>query len=243
MNPAPISVLSSWPTTLPLLTHYYHASLFVIGEGNGNSLQCSCLENPRDGGVWWAALYGVAQSWTRLKWLSSSSSLYVTPPIFQACSHFKSLFWPFLQPGMKESSSLKLFIWLTFLPSTSLASNVTASISVKTILTALFTVLICFPQVPLPWFSWYPSLAFWLYFSYYISKWSSGLWKSFIVRRAIKRSMIGHKENAVSRGWQYSYFGNNEPPDSLSFQFWTVKCTKNKKRKLYEQIQFYDTRR
>ena len=42
-------------------------------EGNGNPLQCSCLENPRDGGVWWAAVYGVAQSWTRLKQLSSSS--------------------------------------------------------------------------------------------------------------------------------------------------------------------------
>lgn len=73
------------------------------------------------------------------------------------------------------------------------------------------------------------SLAFWLYFSYYISKWSSGLWKSFIVRRAIKRSVIGHKENAVSRGWQYSYLGNNEPPDSLSFQYWTVKCTKTRR--------------
>ena len=44
-----------------------------IGEGNGNPLQCSCLENPRDGGAWWAAVYGVAQSRTRLKWLSSSS--------------------------------------------------------------------------------------------------------------------------------------------------------------------------
>jgi len=43
------------------------------GEGNGNPLQCSCLENPRDGGAWWAAVYGVAQSWTRLKRLSSSS--------------------------------------------------------------------------------------------------------------------------------------------------------------------------
>ena len=45
-----------------------------MGEGNGNSLQCSCLENPRDGGAWWAAVYGVAQSRTRLKRLSSSSS-------------------------------------------------------------------------------------------------------------------------------------------------------------------------
>ena len=44
------------------------------GEGNGNPLQCSCLENPRDGGAWWAAVYGVTQSWTWLKWLSSNSS-------------------------------------------------------------------------------------------------------------------------------------------------------------------------
>ena len=43
-------------------------------EGNSNPLQCSCLENPRDRGAWWAAVYGVAQSRTRLKWLSSSSS-------------------------------------------------------------------------------------------------------------------------------------------------------------------------
>ena len=49
-------------------------SLSCIGEGNGNPLQGSCLENPRDGGAWWAAVYGVAQSRTRLKRLSSSSS-------------------------------------------------------------------------------------------------------------------------------------------------------------------------
>ena len=49
-------------------------SLSFIGEGNGNPLQCSCLENPRDGRAWWAAVYGVAQSWTQLKRLSSSSS-------------------------------------------------------------------------------------------------------------------------------------------------------------------------
>ena len=53
---------------------HFHFSLSCIGEGNGNPLQCSCLENPRDGGAWWAAVYGVSQSWTRLKWLSSSSS-------------------------------------------------------------------------------------------------------------------------------------------------------------------------
>ena len=49
-----------------------HFSFSCTGEGNGNLLQCSCLENPRDGGAWWAAVYGVAQSRTRLKWLSSS---------------------------------------------------------------------------------------------------------------------------------------------------------------------------
>ena len=49
---------------------HFHFSLPCIGEGNGNPLQCSCLENPRDGGAWWAAVYGVTQSWTRLKWLS-----------------------------------------------------------------------------------------------------------------------------------------------------------------------------
>jgi len=51
--------------------HFLHS---CIGEGNVNPLHCSCLENPRDGGAWWAAVYGVAQSRTRLKRLSSSSS-------------------------------------------------------------------------------------------------------------------------------------------------------------------------
>ena len=52
---------------------HFHFSLSCIGEGNGNPLQCSCLENPRDRGAWWATVYGVAQSWPRLKQLSSSS--------------------------------------------------------------------------------------------------------------------------------------------------------------------------
>ena len=51
---------------------HFHFSLSCTGEGNGNPLQCSCLENRRDGEAWWAAVYGVAQSWTRLKRLSSS---------------------------------------------------------------------------------------------------------------------------------------------------------------------------
>ena len=53
---------------------HFHFSLSCIGEGNGNPLLCSCMENPRDGRAWWATVHGVAQSWTRLKWLSSSSS-------------------------------------------------------------------------------------------------------------------------------------------------------------------------
>ena len=54
------------------MTERLHFLLSCTGEGNGNPLQCSCLENPRDGGAWWAAVCGVTQSWTRLKWLSSS---------------------------------------------------------------------------------------------------------------------------------------------------------------------------
>ena len=57
---------------------HLHFSLSCIGEGNGNPLQCSCLENPRNRGAWWAALYGAAQSWTQLRRPSSSSMVWVT---------------------------------------------------------------------------------------------------------------------------------------------------------------------
>ena len=53
---------------------HFHFSLSCIGEGHGNPLQCPCLENPKDGGAWWAAVYGVTQSRTQLKQLSSSSN-------------------------------------------------------------------------------------------------------------------------------------------------------------------------
>ena len=68
---------------------HIHFSLSCIEEGNGNQLQCSCLENPRDGGVWWAAIYWVTQSWTRLKRFSSSSSSTVSPVTI--CHHTKTL--------------------------------------------------------------------------------------------------------------------------------------------------------
>ena len=68
---------------------HFHFSLSWIGEGNGDPLQCSCLENPRDGGAWWAAVYGVAQSRTRLKRLSSSSRLLEIQPKHQSSSFYK----------------------------------------------------------------------------------------------------------------------------------------------------------
>ena len=69
----------------------FHFSLSCIGEGNGNPLQCSCLENPRDSRAWWAAVCGVAQSQTRLRWLSSNSSVcpgYKSLIRYMTCKYF-----------------------------------------------------------------------------------------------------------------------------------------------------------
>ena len=79
-------------------TEWLHFTLSCIGEGNGNPLQCSCLENPRDGEAWWAAVYGVAQSRTRLKQLSSSSSRTICKSLYWICYNITSvvcilLFW------------------------------------------------------------------------------------------------------------------------------------------------------
>ena len=83
-----------WATSLSL-------SLSCIGEGNGIPFQCSCLENPRDEGAWWAVVYWVAQSRTWLKWLSSSIPFHI--PILQC-----NLNWPltFLQKFFKTTSYL-----------------------------------------------------------------------------------------------------------------------------------------
>ena len=112
----------------------FHFSLSCIGEGNGSPLQCSCLENPRDGGAWWAAVYGVAQSRTQLKQLSSSRlhliitnvQLYyptfqimhgvLTQPKFCCCSVAKScrtLCKPMdcSMPGFSVGQYLKLKEW------------------------------------------------------------------------------------------------------------------------------------
>ena len=91
---------------------HFHFSLSCTGEGNGNPLQCSCLENPRNGGAWWAAIYGVAQSRTWLKWLSSSSINNIFPDfwtkgptflfyteLYKLCSQpHGSLSWDLPQP-------------------------------------------------------------------------------------------------------------------------------------------------
>ena len=76
-----LGVRHDWATSL---------SLSCLGEGNGNPLQCSCLENPRDGGAWWAAVSGVAQNRTRLKRLSSSSSGSVAA-LLQNSQHFRDV--------------------------------------------------------------------------------------------------------------------------------------------------------
>ena len=80
---------------------HFHFSLSSIGEGNGNPLQCSCLENPRDGGAWWAAISGGAQSRTRLKRLSSSSNSSSIDTV-QACE-LSLVNWLFLPVTLKWS--------------------------------------------------------------------------------------------------------------------------------------------
>ena len=107
----------------------FHFSLSCIGEGNGSPLQCSCLENPRDRGAWWAAIYGVAQSRTRLKRLSSSSPLGVTvccsptgmgwwgspapstvqgqPPFVLWCGIFNTLPGRLLQMEKRENAQIR----------------------------------------------------------------------------------------------------------------------------------------
>ena len=86
---------------------HFHFSLSCIGEGNGNPLQCSFLENPRDGGAWWAAVYGVTQSRTWLKWLSSSSSSSARSSLYQRTRYFdySTKLFQFLLRMMYESES------------------------------------------------------------------------------------------------------------------------------------------
>ena len=82
---------------------HFHCSLSCIREGNGNPLQCSCLENPKDSGAWWAAVYGVAQSRAQLKRLSSSSSTEI--PEKAMAPHSSTPAWKI--PWMEEPGRLQ----------------------------------------------------------------------------------------------------------------------------------------
>ena len=75
-----------------------YLSILHTGEGNGNPLQCSCLENPRDRGAWWAAISGVTQSRTRLKRLSSSSMLHTCLSVYVICAHLLNCAQLFVTP-------------------------------------------------------------------------------------------------------------------------------------------------
>ena len=84
-------------------------SLSCIGEGNSNPLQCSCLENPRDRGAWWAAVSGVTQSWTRLKRLNSSRTVAHQAPLsmgFPRQEYCNGL--PFPSPGDLPDPGIEL---------------------------------------------------------------------------------------------------------------------------------------
>ena len=85
---------SPWGHEESDMTEQLHFSLSCIGEGNGNPLQCSCLENPRDEEAWWAAIYGVAQSQTRLKWQQQQQRFRENLMDYSKCIHL--LWWPFL---------------------------------------------------------------------------------------------------------------------------------------------------
>ena len=88
---------------------HFHFSLSCIGEGNGNPLQCSCLENSRDGGAWWAAVYGVAQSPTWLKRLSSSSSICLLYPFICQWT-----VWFFPCPGYCNCATMDIRLHISF---------------------------------------------------------------------------------------------------------------------------------
>ena len=99
-----LRVAHDWATSLSLFTFMHWR------EGNGNPLQCSCLENPRDGGAWWAAIYGVAQSQTRLKWLSLAK-LRVVPDVALGPAAWKFPFIPSPRNTRNPLTSLRNNLW------------------------------------------------------------------------------------------------------------------------------------
>ena len=109
---------------------YFHFSLSCIGEGNGNPLQCSCLENPRDRGAWWAAIHGVTQSQTRLKRLSSSSSISIQ--LVMLSNHL--ILWRPLLLLLSIFPSLRSFPMRRLFTSAGQSIGTSASVSVLPIL-------------------------------------------------------------------------------------------------------------
>ena len=97
----------------------FHFLLSCIGEGNGNPLQCSCLENPRDGGAWCAAVYGVTQSWTQLKWLSWLNFDSLQFSSVQLFSHVQLFATPWTVPCQASLSITNSWSFLTLMSSKS----------------------------------------------------------------------------------------------------------------------------
>ena len=90
---------------------HFQYSLSCIGEGNGNPLQYSCLENSRDGGAWWAAVYGIPQSWTRLKRLSSSSFLFCKACGGRGRIYFIEIYSHYLAQGLLHNWGPNKYLW------------------------------------------------------------------------------------------------------------------------------------
>ena len=114
---------NQWFSKLPKTTQLVSgACMLSLGERNGNPLQCSCLENPRDGGAWWAAVYEVTESRTRLKRLSSSSSSqgYGFPVVMYGCES-----WTVKKAEHQKIDTFELWCWRRLLrvPWTARRSN------------------------------------------------------------------------------------------------------------------------
>ena len=139
---------------------HFHFSLSCIGKGNGNPLQCSCLENPRDGGAWWAAIYGIAQSWTRLKQLSSSSlcskaylimkkTTQIEKTLHETCT-FSSV--QFSCSVMSDSLKLFATLWITARQASLSITNSRSSLkfmSIESVMPSSYLIL-CRPILLLP---------------------------------------------------------------------------------------------
>ena len=95
-----------WGLDMTERLHVFHFSLSCLGEGNGNPLQCSCLENPRDGGARWAAVYGVAQSWTWLKWLSMNK---LFTKVLSSWTKIVQIVKEYLMPQMNNGITVRIF--------------------------------------------------------------------------------------------------------------------------------------